>query len=295
MNWVEKLNRVPGRVPLLGSEGEAPSAVEVLHWAYSPALPDNVPHRHTYFEVCLIGERGGGEFRVGSRPTVHRIGAGDLFIARPGVIHQIVNDPTLAAMELYWVSFSLESVAKSLTHFTRFAESAEVLVVPDTGGRLASLWKTLRTVTETAFDNDPTLPALTAALLTAIAHAATPTSHISARETDPRDPAFVAVRFIHEHMGRQNLSVPDVAAAVHVSPRHLSRLFAVFTGVTPAVYIEQARLERAHSLLLRTDDPIKQVAVLVGYRDVYQFTRAFTRRFGVPPGKFRAAGLSNNG
>ncbi len=82
MDWIKRLNQVGGRLALAGS-------VEVLNWAYNPHLPDNVPHRHTYFEVCQVGAHGRGEFRV--QDTMHPIASGDLFFARPGFVHQIVN------------------------------------------------------------------------------------------------------------------------------------------------------------------------------------------------------------
>ena len=60
MDWIERLNRAPARLPLaLGMER---AAAEVLHWAYQPHLNDNQPHRHTYFEVCLVGAYGAGRF-----------------------------------------------------------------------------------------------------------------------------------------------------------------------------------------------------------------------------------------
>jgi AraC-like DNA-binding protein len=101
--------------------------------------------------------------------------------------------------------------------------------------------------------------------------------------------ARIAVRYVHDNLSRP-LTVPEVAAYLHLSPRHLTRLFVRFTGVPPAAYIEQARMERARSLLLRTDDPIKQVAALAGYGDVHHFTRVFSRRFGCPPGRYRETG-----
>ena len=68
-------------------------------------LPDNVPHRHAYFEVCRVGERGRGQYLVNGVP--HAIGPGDLFFSRPGVLHQIVNTEQ-PMMELFWMTFYLQ-------------------------------------------------------------------------------------------------------------------------------------------------------------------------------------------
>jgi AraC family L-rhamnose operon transcriptional activator RhaR len=99
--------------------------------------------------------------------------------------------------------------------------------------------------------------------------------------------ARLAVRYIHDNLYRR-LPLEEIAAQVHVSPRHLSRLLQHLTGVSPAVYIEQARIDRAAALLRHSDTPIKEIANEVGYADVHHFTRVFTRRCGVSPGAFRS-------
>jgi AraC family L-rhamnose operon transcriptional activator RhaR len=98
--------------------------------------------------------------------------------------------------------------------------------------------------------------------------------------------ARLAVRYVHDNLHRR-LPVGEIAAHMGLSARHLSRLFARFTGTSPADYVERARLDRARALLLRSDSPIKAVAETVGYASVHHFTRAFARRFGCPPGAFR--------
>jgi AraC family L-rhamnose operon transcriptional activator RhaR len=288
MDWIERLNRAPARVSLGGA------TAEVLHWAYHPRLRDNQPHRHTYFEACLMGAYGAGEYRVEDK--AHRISPGDLFVARPGVIHQIVNTEP-RRMELYWVAFqwvpggaSASGVIEMLLH--RFADAADVLVVSDAGDRIGQLWRLLRSVAGDAplsATRDAQISALMAALLIGIAQAGAGTD-AGPSEGDRTDAgsslARVAVRYIHDNLHRP-LAVSEVADYLHLSPRHLTRLVSRFTGVAPAAYIEQARMDRARTLLLRTDDAIKRIAALVGYRDVHHFTRAFSRHFGCPPGMYR--------
>jgi AraC family L-rhamnose operon transcriptional activator RhaR len=288
MDWIERLNRAPARVPLDGA------TAEILHWAYAAHLLDNQPHRHTYFETCLMGDYGAGEYRV--EGTAHPIGPGDLFIARPGVMHQIVNTEP-RRMELYWVAFqwapgSVPDGGAVEALLQRFTNAADVLVVPDAGHALRQMWHSLRTVASDAPlspTRDTQVTSLMRALLLGIAVAG------AGGETGPPEAdgieagsslARVAVRYIHDNLNRP-LPVEEVADYLHLSPRHLTRVVTRFTGVAPAAYIEQARMDRARALLLRTNDPIKQIAALVGYRDVHHFTRVFARRFGCPPGRYR--------
>jgi AraC family L-rhamnose operon transcriptional activator RhaR len=80
MDWITRLNCGP---KTLGA------GLETLVWNYSPHLRDNVFHRHTYFEVCLVGAHGAGIFSVEN--DAHAIEPGTTFFARPGVVHRIQN------------------------------------------------------------------------------------------------------------------------------------------------------------------------------------------------------------
>ncbi len=287
MDWLERLNRGLGRMPL------GQGTLEVLQWAYARNLADNRPHRHTFFEVCLVGEYGAGEFIVQDR--AQRIGPGDLFVARPGVIHQIVNTGR-SNMELFWVSFGwIPATAKppgEADALLRAFTESETLVAPDGQGQVGALWRALRAVAAAppggAYETQ--YQALATALVLGIAQAGSGADRLAPVEPTGSDAcdlaARLAVRFIHDNLSRP-LPLVEIAAQVHLSPRHLTRLFTRFTGKSPAHYITHARMDRARGLLLRSPMPIKEVAATVGYPDVHHFTRAFAAHFGCPPGEMR--------
>ncbi len=287
MEWTKRLNQVVGRLPSAG-------ALEVLHWAYDSALSDNVPHRHTFFEVCQVGSHGRGEFRVQNQ--VHHIAPGDIFIARPGVVHQIVNCAR-QKMELSWVSYGWIPSAQSSGEqaendiaMRHFADSS-VVIAPDNDQRIASIWRALRVIGEgdAAVGQNAQLRALAIALVLAIAQigAGAPIASDRVLETNDLDlVARLATRYIHDNLNRR-LSVEEIAAQVHFSPRHLTRLMQKFAGVSPAAYIERARMDRAHSLLLHSGAQLKEIAREVGYVDVHHFTRVCKRVWGKPPGLLR--------
>lgn len=289
MDWIKRLNQRPQLITL--GRGRA----EILHWSYAPHLPDNRLHRHTYFEICQVGAYGRGHFFVDGQP--HDLRPHDLFIARPGVVHQIVNTD-VPNMELFWVSFVWlpggdRPAGEVDTLLSSFAGSS-LLVVPDEGERVSALWRALRAVGQG--DERPAaeeqLGALTASLLLAIAQAGSEMAGVTAGATGA-DPGAakvrLAVRYMHDNLDRR-LSVSEVSSQLNLSPRHLARLFADHLGTSPAAYAEGARLAKAKTLLRHTRTPIKGVAQAVGYENVHHFSRAFSRRFGLPPGAFRGAG-----
>jgi AraC-like DNA-binding protein len=80
----------------------------------------------------------------------------------------------------------------------------------------------------------------------------------------------------------------DLAALLHVSVRTLHRQLKE-EGASLQQLKDEVRLERAKDLLLRTRQPLKQVAAAVGFRHEKSFARAFRQRVGVAPGEFRAS------
>ena len=81
-----------------------------------------------------------------------------------------------------------------------------------------------------------------------------------------------------------NNTLADIAC---LSPYHWHRIYRAIAGETAAVTVRRARLHRAATALLRSNDSIADIGAANGYPDVHSFTRAFTAHYGMPPGKFR--------
>lgn len=86
---------------------------------------------------------------------------------------------------------------------------------------------------------------------------------------------------------RGDLSLPAVARAAGVSPRHLSRLFQAELGISLAAYVELTRMDIARRLLEDGTSPIKLIAHVAGFGSVATLRRAFLRRIGVTPQHYR--------
>ncbi|PQV65291.1 AraC family transcriptional regulator, L-rhamnose operon transcriptional activator RhaR [Abditibacterium utsteinense] len=283
MNWLERLNAQTDA--LLAN-------AHVLHWAYAAHLEDNVPHRHTYFEVCLVGRNGAGIWTVEDQKTP--LAPGALFIARPGVLHRIQNSAQ-PNMELFWLAFDVSFDEPKSTKnqeicalWRAFTLSNCTLSRDD--GSLVTLWLALQKMAEgeEIAGKSAQIAALGSAILLLIAqHGAGNLLPLStAPQSDAHATARLAARYLQDNLGRK-IRLEEVAAHVHLSPRHLHRLFAEFAGVSPAIYLETARLDRARHFLRASDKPIKEIATLVGFDDVHYFTRLFSKRIGAAPAQFR--------
>lgn len=81
--------------------------------------------------------------------------------------------------------------------------------------------------------------------------------------------------------------VDSLASRTGMSPRHFARVFRAETGLTPACFVENVRIEAARRLLEEGAAAAKQVAGAAGFRDADTMRRAFLRRVGLTPAEYR--------
>ena len=88
---------------------------------------------------------------------------------------------------------------------------------------------------------------------------------------------------IQERLGDSQFGVEFLAEEVAMSPRQLQRKVRALTGGSPAEMIREARLHHAAKLLKTQGLGVQEVAKAVGYLSTPSFSRAFRRKYGVPP------------
>ncbi|TQV66968.1 AraC family transcriptional regulator [Exilibacterium tricleocarpae] len=88
----------------------------------------------------------------------------------------------------------------------------------------------------------------------------------------------------HKH---DHLSLDTLAAEVQLSKYHFSKKFKQFTGQSPIQYFINMKMQYACDLLDAGNQPVKQVAISLGYEDVYYFSRLFKKVIGLSPDQYR--------
>jgi transcriptional regulator GlxA family with amidase domain len=101
-----------------------------------------------------------------------------------------------------------------------------------------------------------------------------------------REPLRELQQWLPDHLG-EDLSVPALARRACMSERNFARAFRDETGMTPAAYVETARVESARIALETGDLPVEAVARRAGFGTVETMRRAFRRRVGVSPAGYR--------
>ena len=78
-----------------------------------------------------------------------------------------------------------------------------------------------------------------------------------------------------------------LAMEAGMSPRTFRRRFAEALGTSPQAYAIACRIGHARQMLGATELPIKTIARQLGYRDVFFFSRQFTRFARISPAAYR--------
>lgn len=89
------------------------------------------------------------------------------------------------------------------------------------------------------------------------------------------------------HAPEQRWTLDELAAAVHLSPSQLGRVFTDAYGKTPMTYLTTLRAEHLSRLLRETDLPIEVAMREVGWHSRGHAARLFRQCVGVTPARYR--------
>jgi len=96
----------------------------------------------------------------------------------------------------------------------------------------------------------------------------------------------IAVLFVESNFHR-DIYVAEITDLVRLSRSRFSDLFKSELGKPFIQYLKKARMEKARKLLETTFEPIKSIAVNVGYSDPSHFERYFKESYDLTPSQYR--------
>jgi AraC family transcriptional regulator len=112
------------------------------------------------------------------------------------------------------------------------------------------------------------------------------TGRAAARSEGGASSLDAAAEILREQF-RDPPSAAVLAAMVGLHPSHLARCFRSRFGESIGGYARNVRLDWAAGIVERTETPLARIACDAGFADQSHFTRAFSRRFGLAPGRYR--------
>jgi AraC-like DNA-binding protein len=290
---VEAADRFVDLAGLLESCEVGGFRADFVSWGhYRPEYWRNYWHSHSFHEVCLAYS-GSGRFNVG--PKEYEVGEGDVFLARPGDVHEIESSRTSPLGIAFW-GFTFRAVSGGTGlgggWWSGLTRPDGPVVSTAMGGLPAAIAALADEASKPRSGYNELLGAFGAALVLDTARAFALDEDLSV-EPVVRDRGSVVVEAMQRHL-LDNLARPvtvrEVAAAVHLSERHAERLFSSVTGASLMSTLRRLRLELAAQLLFNPALSVTEIARACGYSDVRPFSTAFKRHYGRTPGDYRRTG-----
>ncbi len=267
---------------------------ELLYWGYFDGSEwwRNYMHVHSFFEVCYV-LKGSGNFTINS--TSYPVKEKDLFIAKPGEKHEIISDHSDPMAIFFWGYTLVNSNTDKHTNIaellTAFQETKVNVCTNQTycGNILDAL---VRETNLKEVGYPFIAEGLVKQLIIEIARAST---HGVASKIEEAAGSYQQTvvntikRYLNDNYS-EPLKLKQIAAQVHMSERHMSRIFKSVTGLRIKQYFTDIKIKIARQLLLNTSKSVFEVAYETGFQDTRHFSTVFKKHVGASPTEFRLKG-----
>lgn len=95
-----------------------------------------------------------------------------------------------------------------------------------------------------------------------------------------------AIAYLKEHIYDCSLKVGKLHRLCGISNTYFRQLFTAKYGVTPQAYILSKRISHARTIISSGDyAAVGEVALSVGFNDPLYFSKAFKKKYGMPPSR----------
>lgn len=91
-----------------------------------------------------------------------------------------------------------------------------------------------------------------------------------------------AIHFLRDCFA-EPIRIEGLASIAQMSPSAFHRQFKTITSMTPLQYQKQLRLLEARRIMVDSEANVETAAFQVGYESSTQFSREYSRMFGMPP------------
>lgn len=107
---------------------------------------------------------------------------------------------------------------------------------------------------------------------------------------DQKEVVKEVIDYIEKNLDK-GLNLDHISKQIGYSKFYLNRIFTEHTGITIYKYLQNRRLTVAAEKLVKTDQPITQIAYEAGYDTQQSFSFAFKRLYLYPPKVYRNIGI----
>lgn len=110
--------------------------------------------------------------------------------------------------------------------------------------------------------------------------------HCTEKTSKSQKYVLETIQYIQAHYSTKIL-LDDIASAVHISSRYLSKIFYEETGITILGYLNIYRINQAIRLMENEKLALADISEQVGLNDIHHFSKLFRKIINLSPQKYR--------
>ena len=230
------------------------------HHSFGPAIRKNY-----LIHFCLKGR--GVLYAPGG---TYRVSAGQLFLIRPGEINTYTADPD-EPWEYIWIEFC-GAAAQRLSEIKNPVTDCDETI-------FMNMWEQRK---RAEFREERIISSLYLLLPTLFENNA-------GIATAEKIKGYILLNYMND------IKIDALAKDMGYSRQHISREFKRASGMTIRSYLTKVRLKNAKKIL-RRGFSVAQTALMCGYNDTFNFSKAFKGEFGINPSDWKKSrGEEKNG
>lgn len=250
---------------------------------YDAGYRINPVKREDYILCIVIKGKGGCEIN----DNIYYMQEGDAFLVYPKIEVQL-KAHTQEPWALVWIGFS-GMKAEECVVYSGFSQKSPVQSIGHIEG-LTAIIKQMLGIRDRTFSDElkrnGLLQLFFAELIEQYNKKQSDESIKTSQDLDTSVYIRDAIAYIAENYN-SNIKINELADYIGVNRSYLASSFKKVTGYSPKEYLTRLRMEKAKSLLEKTDMPINSVANSVGYTDQLAFSRMFKNYSGKSPKAYR--------
>jgi YesN/AraC family two-component response regulator len=285
-------NLLSGKTPLnkyVHCLSQSGVSFHVHYWGVMPKHYNNLLHKHSFFEVCYVVD-GEGEYI--ENDYTYQLQKNKLFLSRLDVLHQIKSDSGLFLLYIGFELIESKSSDKWIKIMEQIEGCSDIMIDAEEDATFSLLWESLlskASKNDHPFLEDILISTAYSLILSLLERFSPMLSNNSNQKVSNEQYSPIlsqAKLYIQDNLS-DTLKLSDIAKHLHISSRHLTRLFVKELGVSYSEYVKNERIQKSATLLKTTNLSIKDISEQTGFKNVHYFTRVFTATVGNPPGNFR--------
>ena len=254
-------------------------------------------HGHDCHELMIVRE-GEATHCINGRQYV--LLPGDVYLMRPGDLHEIIVNPSGAIAEAN-VLFDFDRLGLNLRDLTTvpgfhtlFSLEPSMREATNFKARLRlnpqQLRKALDLIDDLEYEQAKELPGYQLKCINLFLDLILFLSRAYA-DVDSQKPTHVqriaeAVSYIEANFA-ESVTLDELTQRAHCSATQLRRIFQEVYGVSPHEYLTRTRANRAMMMLRDSDQDVTSIAHACGYNDSNYFARSFRKSTGLTPTAYR--------